>query len=292
METAKQHRATSLLFLHLAVLLFGLSGLLGKLIPASALTVTFGRSALAALTLALVIRGKQGRWALSGLGGVWPVTLAGLLLAVHWVTFFLAVKESTIAIGLLAFSTFPMFVTLLEPCFVGGRWQRMDLGVALRVTVGLILVVPEYRFGSHLFRGACWGVVSALTFALLSLWNQRQVHRAGALALACGQNAVAAVLLLPFVAAERVVLSPWEWAGLGFLGIVCTAVAHAAFIRSLAGVRAHVAGVVTALEPVYGIVFAAVLLGEIPSPRTIGGGLIILSVAVGVSRKSGSRISK
>ena len=74
--------------------------------------------------------------------------------------------------------------------------------------------------------------------------------------------------------------------------IVCTAVAHAAFIRSLAGVRAHVAGVVTALEPVYGIVFAAVLLGEIPSPRTIGGGLIILSVAVGVSRKSGSRISK
>ena len=75
------------------------------------------------------------------------------------------------------------------------------------------------------------------------------------------------------------------------LGVVCTALAHTLFIRSLRVLSAHTASIVATLEPVYGIALAFLLLGEMPSARTLAGGALIVGAAllatVGASRSPG-----
>jgi drug/metabolite transporter (DMT)-like permease len=74
--------------------------------------------------------------------------------------------------------------------------------------------------------------------------------------------------------------SAWQIFLLAVLGVVCTALAHYLFIRSLAFVRAQLASILLALESVYSIVLAIVLLGEVPGIRVVFGGAAILSAVV------------
>ncbi len=89
-------------------------------------------------------------------------------------------------------------------------------------------------------------------------------------------------------------MGPWATGTIGareivllvVLGLVCTALAHTLFIAALANVTAHTASVVTALEPVYGIALAFALLGEVPGPRTLVGGALIVAAAAFATRRA------
>jgi drug/metabolite transporter (DMT)-like permease len=76
------------------------------------------------------------------------------------------------------------------------------------------------------------------------------------------------------------------------LGVVCTALAHTLFIRSLRALSAHTASVVAALEPVYGIALALLLLGEVPPARTLAGAVLIVGAALYATRRSGRAIRR
>ncbi len=115
-----------------------------------------------------------------------------------------------------------------------------------------------------------------MTFAVLAILNRKYLRGHSPLAMAGGQNAVAALLLLPWFGAGIGQISLRDWLLLAVLGIFCTACAHALFIRGLATVRAQVASVLASLEPVYGIVLALLVLGEVPPGRALIGGLLIL----------------
>ncbi|MEE8432979.1 MAG: EamA family transporter [Candidatus Desulfatibia sp.] len=113
--TPKRH---GMLEIHIAVMLFGLAGLFGKLLALPALVIVFGRTLFASFTLGAILlcssiplrtKSRQDRVVL---------VLLGALLAVHWTTFFHAIQISTVAVGLLTFSTFPLFVTFMEPFFL------------------------------------------------------------------------------------------------------------------------------------------------------------------------------
>jgi drug/metabolite transporter (DMT)-like permease len=269
---------------HLAVLLFGLSGLFGKLLSLPPLIIVFGRTAWASAALIplLAIR-RQLRLPHRSDRGL--LLASGAILALHWYTFFESIRVSSVAVGLVTFSSFPLFVTFLEPIFFKESLNRRDLTTAALVVLGLFLVVPTYSFANRVTLGAFWGICSGGSFALLALMNRRFSRRGAALFIAAVQNSVAALLLLPFA---------WHW-GLSFdgldllylmfLGIVCTALAHALFIAGLARIRAQTASVLAGLEPVYGIAFAFVLLGERPALRTLVGGGVILSAAILASFK-------
>ena len=136
------------------------------------------------------------------------------------------------------------------------------------------------RASQHLTQGAAWGTASGLTFAVLAILNRKYVRGLSPLAIGAGQNAVAAVLVLPFVNADAWRLSLRDLLMLFALGLLCTACAHALFIRGLATVRAQVASVLTGLEPVYGIVLAWLFLREMPPSRALLGGLLILGATV------------
>lgn len=277
-------RAAPLVALHAAVLLFGFAGLFGKWLALSPVAIVLGRTAIAAIALGLFRAArKDGR-------APFDVRLLGngAVLALHWVSFFAAVQVSSVAVGLLGYASFPLFVLILERLLLGRRWAGREGVMALLVTGGLILVVPEFSLADRTVQGLAWGTVSGLTFALLAVLNRRIVARRHAADIAFWQNLLAALCLLPFAWASPSALGTIggrEIILLIALGLVCTAIAHTLFIASLRSVTAHTASVVAALEPVYGIALALVLLGEVPGVRTLVGGALIVAAAIMASRK-------
>lgn len=271
--------------IHVAVFLFGLAGLLGKMLTLPPPVIVFSRALLAALALGslLWIRNssrplKSPHW--------FFFAVTGSVLAVHWLTFFKSIQVSTVAIGLISFSSFPLFVTILEPVAFRERLQAFDLMTCLLVIAGLVLVAPNFDLSQHPTQGVVWGTASGLTFAILSILNRKYVRGIPALAmvemveLGAGQNAVATVLLLPFVCGSGIHMTLRDAMLLIVLGLLCTACGHVLFIRGLATVRAQVASVLTGLEPLYGISLAWMVLHEVPPLRTLLGGLLILGAII------------
>lgn len=285
-------KSHGLLAVHLAVLLFGLSGLFGKLIPFPPLVIVMGRTFFASLALGLVLSYKRRDIRIHSRTDFWVFILLGGVLAVHWTTFFHAIQVSSVAVGLLAYSTFPVFVTFMEPCVFGERLRLFDVWTALLVFCGLVLVIPSFDFGNRITQGVFWGTVSGFTFAVLALLNRKFVRTYASLTIAFYQNAVAALILLPFWSLKSQIFDFRNLLFLGFLGVFCTAIAHALFIRGLKDVRAQLAGVTASLEPVYGILFALILLGEKPSARTLAGGILILGTTVVAGKRSSKAVSR
>jgi drug/metabolite transporter (DMT)-like permease len=272
-------RPAALVALHLAVALFGLAGLFGKWLALSTLVIVLGRTVVAAGVLALVARLRR-----EPLGRLEPALLLnGAILALHWVTFFLAIQTADVATGLLGYATFPLFTLVLERRGRLRHVERREWATVLLVLAGFAVLVRTPALHDRTVQGLAIGALSGLTFAWLAVRNRRLVGTATPIGLAFWQNLWAATWLMVVTVPIAGVLAPptaEELAALLALGALCTALAHTLFIASLRAVSAHTASVVAALEPVYGIAFAALLLGEPPSLRQVGGAALLLSAAL------------
>jgi len=271
------NKQLGLVQIHFAVFLFGFAGLFGKFIDADPATITFGRTLFAGIAILVGLILSKTNLSIQSRRDLFTLILSGLVLAVHWFSFFKAIQVSSVAVGLLSFSTFPLFVTFLEPYFFNEELKRSDVTVAVIVVIGLVLVIPSFDFSNHVTQGVIWGIFSGLTFACLSLLNRLHVVRYQPLAVAFYQHAFATGINLPAVVLSNGLLSSQDILLLLILGIICTALAQWLFIGSLKHIKAQLASVIAGLEPVYGIVFALLLLNEVPTTRTIIGGFIILS---------------
>lgn len=261
-----------------AVLLFGLAGVLGKMadLPSPLIVlarVLIGGAALAVIACLFRIPLRPNR----------PRDLAvlagqGALLAIHWIAFFQAINVSSVAVGLLAFSSFPLFTAALEPLLLRQRLRPLELAGALLVLPGIFLLIPTLALSDSTTQGVAWGVLSGATFALLSVTNRALTRSYSSLAISLYQDATAAIVLLPalWLIPSGGPLSARQIVILLALGLACTALAHTLFITGMRAVRAQLASLLASLEPIWGILFALVLLGERPSARTLLGGAIIL----------------
>jgi drug/metabolite transporter (DMT)-like permease len=276
----KPDRASGLVEIHVAVLLFGLAGLFAKFLPLPAWCIVLGRTGFATMALAAaLVFGNRGRYPQGG-KTIALFCLLGIILAIHWITFFHAIQVSSVAVGLLAFSTFPVFITCLEPFWFNEKRRVIDWVTALLVLTGLGIIVYPSGFRGQIFSGVIWGTLAGFTFAILSLLNRKWVRDYPPVVIALYQNAVATLVLLPMLAMVDVRVDARQIGLLVFLGVVCTALSHALFIRGLRFVRAQLASVIACLEPVYGIAFAFFLLHEVPSTSTLAGGALIVTTAV------------
>jgi drug/metabolite transporter (DMT)-like permease len=274
---------SALVSLHAAVLLFGFAGLFGKWLALSPEMIVLGRTVVASAALAALLRLLRQP---SG-GFEWRLAAGGAVLALHWIAFFRAVQMSSVAVGLLGFASFPLFVLIAEAIFLRRRLHVADWVTVTLVTAGLLLLVQEFRIENRVVQGLIWGVVSGLMFALLAVGNRALASRRSATGIALWQNACAAACLLPGFALDPVLPSLRDLALLIVLGVACTALAHTLFIRSMRVLSAHTASVVTALEPVYGMVLAFGLLGETPGWRTLIGAALIVGAALRATSRAG-----
>lgn len=263
-----------MLKLHFSILLLGLTGVIGKYVHISPASIVFGRTAVAVALLFAVLLFKGSP--LPTQRSFWTALPVGVLLAVHWITFFHAIRISSVAIGLLSFSTYPVFVAILEPLFNRTPFKLTDILFAGIAFLGILLVVQEDSAEHAVLSGVLWGILAGFTCALLTIWNKRRVRREDPVNMGMLQNFWAAVVSIPFAPA----LASASMLDLGLilcLGAFCTALAHCLFIASLKSVRAQVASLAVGLEPLYGILFATLLLHERPSLWEISGGGVILT---------------
>lgn len=272
----------ALLAIHLGALLFGLSGIFGKLAATAPLAIVGGRAVFAVLALALFAQlFGQGRGQRPSARQLGLLALGGLLLGSHWLTFFESVKVSGVAIATLGFASFPAFTVLLEGLLFRERTRPSEFAMVAMVCLGLVLVTPSFDLGSQATLGLLWAVLSGLLFALLSLLNRASTRGLDPVQAALCQNLTVLLCFMPVAWPLLPAMSLLSWFWLAMLGVFCTGLAHSLFVSSLRVLKARSAAVIFALEPVYGIVFAWWLFSEVPTLRMLmGGTLIILAIFV------------
>lgn len=273
-------RTIALLKVHGTAVLFGASGIFGALIQSSAQTIVVGRVMIALAMISLYFLWKKQPLVKLNFQQMGQQAVSAALLSAHWVTFFIAVKVGGVAIATLGFASFPAFVALFESLFFREKLRFREVVLLIAITIGLILVTPEFTFDNQATQGLLWGVLSALVYGILAVVNRKTMSKISGVQASWWQYIFATLLLLPFSAAELPSVSAQDWFWIFCVGFLCTTLAYTLFISSLDTINARTASMIISLEPVYAIAIAWICFNEVPSVRMfIGGAIILLSVA-------------
>ncbi|WP_228730128.1 DMT family transporter [Shewanella sedimentimangrovi] len=277
---------SGLLELHLAVLLFGGTALFSKLIPLPALDITVLRSAIAAVVLALLVRLGGQRLQLSRWQDYGIAMGLGITVSLHWVTYFASMQLSSVAIGMIAFFSYPVMTVLVEPLLTGTRLRAMDLVCGLAVLVGVALLIPEASLGNNVTLGIALGVLSAALFTARNLMHKRYFAQYSGPHAMFYQTLVAALFLAPFMQQGPGALDSDGWQLVLLLGVAFTALPHGLFTSALRRLSAKTVGLVSCLQPLYGALLALFILGEGLDGKTLLGGALVVATAVFETQQS------
>jgi drug/metabolite transporter (DMT)-like permease len=188
-----------------------------------------------------------------------------------------------VAIGILGVSTFSIFSALLESLFFKEKFCYKNLIPAFLSVIGIYIILPEFSFENEITQGLFWAIISGFAFALISFLNRKQVQTYSGGIVAFYQDISATLVLIPVLFLVDFEVNLVGIGQLILLGGIFTAVAHTLFINGLSTIKVHKASVIANLEPVYGIMFAFILLDEFPSWNVLLGGAIIVGMAFWVS---------
>jgi drug/metabolite transporter (DMT)-like permease len=268
--TALSSSARAQLQIHFCVLLWGFTAILGKLISLAALPLVWWRMLIVVAALALFPRTWRGLRAIPP-----KLMLAyagiGVLVALHWLTFYGAIKLANASVGATCMALATPFTALIEPKLARRRFSPRELVLGIAVLPGVALVVGGVPGSMRL--GVAVGALSALFVALFGSLNKRLVEHGDALAvtgLELGAGTLALTLLAPLlpIAFPLLASSPFvlpdarDAALLLALALACTLLPFTLSLVALRHMSAFAAQLAVNLEPVYAIVLAAILLGE------------------------------
>ncbi len=276
----------NIIYLHIAVMLFGLAGVAAQFVEIPAVLVALGRVVCSSLLLLIIAIVKKESLRLNSGKDYCMIILTGAVMAIHWTTFFQSVQVSTVAIGTITFSTFPLFLTFIEPIVFHEKLRSQSVLSAILLLIGVMITIPEFSMENHTTIGIIWGMVSSLSYAVLTLANRYFSPRYPARTVCLYEQGSAAIVLLPALFLVETTWRPLDLAGIAFVGFICTAFAHSLYVSAQKSVRAQTAGIISGMETVYGILYALLFLGEVPSIRELAGGIVILGVAMYSSIKA------
>ena len=282
---------TATLQIHFCVLLWGFTAILGKLISLPALPLVWWRMLIVVAVLALVpsvlrsLRALPARLWLAYAG-------VGALVALHWLTFYGAIKLANASVAATCVALATPFTALVEPWLTRSRFSARDLLLGITVLPGVALVVGGVPAGMR--DGVIVGAVSALLVAIFGSLNKRLAHRGEALtatALELGAGLVVLTALAPLLPAFLPQLAGplLEWPAprdavlLVVLALACTLLPFSLSFVALRHISAFSAQLAVNLEPVYTIVLAILLLGEqreLTVQFYVGVAIIVAAVSV------------
>ena len=284
--TTKHTFNKNILFLHIAVMLFGLSGVVAQFVKVSAVMVALGRVVCSSLLLFLIAVVKKDSLKLSSRKDYGLIVMTGIVMAVHWTTFFQSIQVSSVAIGTITFSTFPLFLTFIEPFVFHEKLKKQSIFTAAVLFIGVLITIPEFSMENNTTVGIIWGMLCSFTYAVMTLANRYFSARYAGRIICLYEQGTAAVVLLPALFIVKASWQAQDIAGVAFVGFICTAFAYSLYVSAQKNVRAQTAGIISGMETVYGIVYALLFLGEVPSIRELVGGAVILGVAMYSSLKT------
>lgn len=274
-----QLQQQSLIYLHIAVLLFGGTALFAKLIGLNALDITAYRAAIAGVAICVLLTLQKKPIKLHHAKDYVIAILLGVAVGIHWVTYFAGMQLAGITVGMLAFFTYPVITVFLEPLFNKSKPKAKDIISAVVVIIGIYLLIPNVNLGDDITLGVVTGVVSALFFALRNITHKRYFSEYGGPQTMFYQTLVASLMLCTFIEVPITQINDTDLILLLIAGVVFTAMPHSLFAASLKHLSAATAGLISCLQPLYGTILAIIILHERPSVMTLIGGALIVSAA-------------
>ena len=274
----------ALLQIHFCVLIWGFTAILGKLISLPAFALVWWRMLIVVAALAVM----PAFWRSLRMIDVRTTGIfagIGVIVALHWITFYGAIKLANASIAATCMGTAPIFMAIVEPWVTGKRIDPREIAIGVLAVPGVMLVVGGTPGGMRI--GIAAGVLSALLVAIFGSLNKRYVEHGEPLCVT-GVELAAGTAFMSLIA----VLVPWDAAGLALpglrdgllllvLALACTLFPFALSLVALRRISAFSAQLAVSLEPVYAVVLAMLLLGE---QHELGGqfylGLVIILGAV------------
>ncbi|MEM1327490.1 MAG: EamA family transporter [Bacteroidota bacterium] len=253
--------------MHLAVLLFGFTAILGDLIQLPAISLVWWRVLLTCLSICFLIPivmeiRQLGRRTILQFMGI------GVLVGLHWICFYGSIKLANASIALICMAVTALFTSVLEPLFFRRRlnWYELLLGIA--VIPGMMLIVNSIQ--TDMLLGVWVGLLSAFLASTFAILNKKMVKAARPFTitfLELGSACLFISVLLPFyfqIDETATFLPPdWtDWVYLVLLALLCTTLAYSLSLRALEHLSAFASNLSLNLEPVYGILMAWLILNE------------------------------
>ncbi len=279
----------SFLELHVAVFLFGFTAILGELITMHPLLLTWWRVVLTSCFF-FFVPGLIRAWKRIPRERIFKFTLVGFIVAIHWLTFYASIKASNASITLVCIATTAFFTALLEPLVMKQKMSFIQVGLGILIIPGMALIVQATDNSYHW--GIVLGLISAFLAASFGVLNKKWLDKHDTRAVTWIEMIAATLLLslfIPFVFQSGKVDTLWpsvtNWLYLLILALLCTNLAYLLALRALRHLSAYTTALTINLEPIYGIILAALLLHQYDelNVRFYAGALVILLSVIGYS---------
>ena len=258
-----KNKVTDFALLHAVVLIYGFTGILGKLITLPADALTWWRMTIAAVTLIVYMCAKGTLHELRR-GPTVQIVLVGVIIAVHWITFFEAIKLSNVSVALATMSSTALFVAVLSPLFGKRKFESYEMILGLIAIGGLVLI---FGFETEYWLGITLALVSSLLAAIFTLANAELIKRSTATAITTIEMMSGAGALTAYLAVTGKIdgsfleVSSSDLFYLILLAVVATAFAFVVSVEIMKRLSPFTVAITINLEPVYSIVLALLIFG-------------------------------
>lgn len=269
------------LHLHFLVIIAGFTAILGELITIGALELVWYRMAMAGILMFLYIKIIKLNIKISKRTLV-QFSIAGIIIALHWITFFEAINQSNVSIALAMFSSGAFFASFIEPFFFKRRVLGYEIVFGILVILGVVLITSSEM---GYINGIVLGLFSALFSTLFAVINGRFIVEYNATVISFYEFISGVLFLTVFILltgksfnAEFFTLSNSDWVYLFILASVCTAYAFIGSVDVMRYISPFTVILSYNLEPLYGIAIALFLFPETEqmSPQFYIGAILVL----------------
>ncbi|SNR16320.1 DMT family transporter [Tenacibaculum jejuense] len=260
----QENRLKNYLLLHVIVFIWGFTAILGKLISIDAIPLVWYRMLIAVGFIGLYFVINNRSFTLTKRAAL-EFSITGVIIAVHWITFFKAIKVSNVSVALVTMSTGAFFTSLLEPIFFKRRVKLLEMILGLLVIFGLYII---FSFESKYTLGIIYALISAFLSSLFAVLNGLFVKKYEADSISFYQLFFGVACVTVYLAfsgsftAEFFSLLGTDWVYLIILGSVCTAYAFIASVKVMKYLTPYTVMLTINLEPVYAIILALIIFGE------------------------------
>lgn len=251
--------------LHIAVFLAGFTGILGRLITLNEGLLVWWRLLISSVTMWVLFLATKRIQNIS-LHDIIKIAAIGLIAALHWVSFYGAIKYANVSVALVCFSSVGFFTALFEPLLTKTKFKPAELLLGIFVIIGIYII---FHFDARYKTGIIMGVISAMLGAIFPIGNRQLMQRMNAETLMTYEltgGFFALSFMLPFYLQQfpgthRIpVFSDWIW--LLFLSWICSVWAFQLSANALKKISAFTVNLTYNLEPVYGIMLAFFIYHE------------------------------
>lgn len=268
----------NLLILHITVLIWGFTGILGNLITVSATHLVWYRVLIAFVSLFLYFRFSGQSLAVTRVE-LRNFLLTGALVGGHWLLFFESIKVSTVSVTLVCLSSVTLVTSLLEPLFYRRRISGLELVTGLFVIAGIYLI---FKFEGQYMKGIILGLICAVLASLFSIANSFLIRTSAASKISFYEMVGAWVWLSVFMLFSggfnaSMKLDAGDLFYLLLLGTVCTAGAYVAAVMVMKEISPFRVALASNLEPLYGILLAWLIFGD---SEVMSGGFYLGAVII------------